>query len=138
LIFPNDIIEFINDDSPSTKNGQVRFFFIGGDVASVGQKDFYEGMTLTQAILVSGGLKKESVKRVVIRRKNAEGMLVSNEFNLKLIKDGKVPDPVLEAGDTIEIGNWKMFGKIRFGVSFEKIQRSSEPGSLLLKANNKP
>ena len=105
LIFPNDIIEFTADDWQASKNGQVRFFFIGGEVASVGQKDFYTGMTLTQAILASGGLKKESAKKVVIRRKNAEGLLVSTEYNLKLIKDGKVPDPVLEAGDTIEIGN---------------------------------
>jgi protein involved in polysaccharide export with SLBB domain len=105
LIFPNDIIEFTNDDSPASNNGQSRFFFIGGEVASVGQKDFFEGLTLTQAILASGGLRKESAKKVVIRRKNTAGLLVSNEFNLRLIKDGKVPDPLLEAGDTIEIGN---------------------------------
>jgi polysaccharide export outer membrane protein len=104
LIFPNDIVEFTTAGSQTAKNGQVRFFFIGGEVMSVGQKDFYEGLTLTQAILASGGLKKESVKKVVIRRKNADGLLVSNEYNLKLIKDGKVPDPTLEAGDTIEIG----------------------------------
>jgi polysaccharide export outer membrane protein len=102
LIFPNDIVEFSAGDS---KNGQLRFYFIGGEVASVGQKDFYDGLTLTQALLASGGLKKESVKKVVIRRKNAEGLLVSSEYNLKFIKDGKIPDPVLEAGDTIEVGS---------------------------------
>lgn len=105
LIFPNDIVEFTTEDTRENKNRQVRFFFIGGDVVSVGQKDFYEGLTLTQAILASGGLKKDSIKKVVIRRKNAEGLLVSTQYNLKLIKDGKVPDPALEAGDTIEIGN---------------------------------
>lgn len=104
LIFPNDIVEF-TDDSQSSKNGQVRFFFIGGEVVSVGQKDFFEGLTLTQAILASGGLRKEGIKKIVIRRKNAEGLLVSTEYNLKLIKDGKAPDPTLEAGDTIEVGN---------------------------------
>jgi protein involved in polysaccharide export with SLBB domain len=105
LIFPNDIIEFTSDESAASKKGRVRFFFIGGEVGSAGQKDFYEGMTLTQAILASGGLKKDGVKKVVVRRKNAEGLLVSTEYNLKLIKDGRVPDPVLEAGDTLEIGN---------------------------------
>lgn len=104
LVFPNDIVEF-TDDSQAAKNGQIRFFFIGGEVVSVGQKDFFEGLTLTQAILASGGLRKESIKKVVIRRKNAEGLLVSTEYNLKLIKDGKIPDPALEAGDTIEVGN---------------------------------
>ncbi len=105
LIFPNDIVEFTTDETQADKNGQLRFFFIGGEIKSVGQKDFFAGLTLTQAILASGGLKKESVKKVVIRRKNAEGLLVSTEYNLKLIKDGKVPDPALEAGDTIEVGN---------------------------------
>lgn len=105
LIFPNDIVEFTTDETQADKSGQFRFFFIGGNVMSVGQKDFFSGLTLTQAILASGGLKKESVKKVVIRRKNAEGLLVSTEYNLKLIKDGKVPDPTLEAGDTIEVGN---------------------------------
>jgi protein involved in polysaccharide export with SLBB domain len=105
LVFPNDIVEFTADDSRDPKNGQVRFFFIGGEVAAVGQKDFYEGLTLTQAILASGGLKKDGVKKVVIRRKNSTGLLTSTEYNLKLIKEGKVPDPALEAGDTIEVGN---------------------------------
>jgi protein involved in polysaccharide export with SLBB domain len=104
LIFPGDIIEFTNDELQASKNGRGRFFFIGGEVVAGGQKDYYEGLTLTQAIMASGGLKKESVKKVIIRRKNAVGLLVSNEYNLKLIKDGKVPDPVLESGDTIEIG----------------------------------
>ena len=105
LIFPNDIVEFASDGASAAKNGRLRFFFIGGEVVAGGQKDFYDGMTLTQAILASGGLRKEGVKKVVIRRKNTEGLLVSNEFNLKQIKDGKIPDPRLEAGDTIEIGN---------------------------------
>ena len=105
LIFPNDIIEFTGDNSRGSKNGQLLFFFIGGAVASAGQKDFYDGMTLTQAILAAGGLRKDGIKKVVIRRKNAAGLLVSTEYNLKLIKGGKAPDPVLEAGDTIEIDN---------------------------------
>lgn len=105
LIFPGDIIEFTTDESQTVKNNQLNFFFIGGNIVSGGQKDFYAGMTLTQAILASGGLKKDSVKKIVIRRKNESGLLVSTEYNLKFIKDGKIPDPVLEAGDTIEIGN---------------------------------
>ena len=48
LIFPNDIVEF-TDDSTSSKNGQARFFFIGVEVVSVGQKDYFDGLTLTQA-----------------------------------------------------------------------------------------
>jgi len=105
LIFPSDIVEFTTSDAQTATNNQSKFYYVGGEIASAGQKDFYEGLTLTQAILASGGLKKESAKKIVIRRKNSEGLLVSTEYNLKLIKDGKVPDPVLQGGDTIEIGN---------------------------------
>ena len=105
LIFPNDIVEFTTDDAKFVKNIEAQYFYIGGEVASAGQKDFHDGLTLTQAILASGGLKKESVKKVVVRRKNSDGLLISNEFNLRFIKDGKIPDPDIQAGDTIEIGN---------------------------------
>lgn len=105
LIFPNDIVEFTTTDTQAVKNNQANFYYIGGEINSAGQKDFHEGLTLTQSILASGGLRKESVKKVVIRRKSSDGLLVSTEYNLKLIKDGKIPDPVLEAGDTVEIGN---------------------------------
>jgi polysaccharide export outer membrane protein len=104
LIFPGDILEFTNS-AAQAGNGEPNFYFIGGEILSAGQKEFYAGLTLTQAILASGGLKKEGIKKVVIRRKNGEGLLVSTEFNLKQIKDGKVPDPALQPGDTIEIGN---------------------------------
>lgn len=105
LIFPNDIVEFTFADPVAAKNEQARFYFIGGGVWSVGQKNFYEGLTLTQAILASGGLKKVYINKIVIRRRNAQGLLVSTKYNLKLIKNGKIPDPVLAAGDMIEVGN---------------------------------
>jgi protein involved in polysaccharide export with SLBB domain len=104
LVFPGDIVEFTNG-SAQAANNEPNFYFIGGEIVSAGQKDYHEGLTLTQAILASGGLKRDGVKKVVIRRKNADGLLVSTDYNLKLIKDGKFPDPALQAGDTIEIGN---------------------------------
>ncbi len=82
-----------------------QFYYIGGNINSAGQKDFYQGITLTQAILASGGLKKPTVKKVIIRRKNQEGLLSPLEFDLNAIKNGNQVDPVLQAGDTIEIGN---------------------------------
>ncbi|CAN5446526.1 hypothetical protein BH10ACI1_BH10ACI1_35720 [soil metagenome] len=106
LIFPGDIIEFtVGNNNPVEVNGGQQFFYIGGNVISAGQKNFTKGITLTQAILASGGLRKPSVKKVIVRRKNEQGLLVSTEYNLKEIKDGKSPDPILEPGDTIEIEN---------------------------------
>lgn len=104
LVFPGDIIEFTNYVEPKTVAQTPQFYYIGG-VRSDGQKDFYKGITLTQAILASGGLVKTKVKTVIIRRKNSEGLLESTEYNLNEIKDGKIPDPTLEAGDTIEVEN---------------------------------
>lgn len=105
LIFPGDIVEFKFREDQGIAIRQPQFFYIGGNVMSVGQKDFYKGLTLTQAVLVSGGLRKPSVKKVIIRRKNTEGLLVATEVNFRAVNDGKEPDPILEAGDTIEVGN---------------------------------
>ena len=105
LIFPGDIVEFkYRDDNENTAR-QPQFYYIGGNVVSGGQKDFHRGLTLTQAILASGGLRKSNVKKIIIRRKNAQGLLVATEVNIKSINDGKEPDPMLEVGDTIEVGN---------------------------------
>lgn len=105
LIYPGDIVEFRINDETANLSRASQFYFIGGEINSGGRKDYIKGITLTQAILESGGLKKSNVKKVVIRRKNEAGMLVPTEYDLKAIKDGKAVDPVLEAGDTIEIGN---------------------------------
>lgn len=111
LIFPGDIIEFDSTENEGAPAGQRQFFYIGGDVKNVGQMDFHKGITLTQAILVAGGLKKSGFlkfsgsKIVTIRRKNAEGLLISTDYDLKGIKDGKIADPLLEAGDTLEVDN---------------------------------
>ena len=107
LIFPGDIIEFTAGDGKTaeTNSNLTQFYYIGGNISAAGQKNFTNGITLTQAILASGGLRKASAKKVIVRRKNEQGLLVSTEYNLKDIKDGKSPDPILQAGDTIEIEN---------------------------------
>ncbi|MGI9036578.1 MAG: polysaccharide biosynthesis/export family protein [Pyrinomonadaceae bacterium] len=104
LIFSGDIVEFTASENANL-NGEKQFYYIGGEINSGGQRDFYKGITLTQAILASGGLKKQSARKVVIRRKNEAGMLTPTNYDLKAVKDGKAADPTLEAGDTIEIGN---------------------------------
>lgn len=99
LIFPGDIVEFTADQKSA---GSGQFYFIGGEIASGGQKDFHPGLTLSQAVMASGGAVRP-IKKVIVRRKNESGFLVPTEYSLKNIKDGKSPDPVLQAGDTIEV-----------------------------------
>jgi protein involved in polysaccharide export with SLBB domain len=103
LIYPNDIIEFVG----KTENTITvpKFYFVTGGVNSPGQRDFHDGLTLTQAIYAAGGLKRERSIRVVIRRKNEQGLLTSIEFDIKTIKDGKTIDPAIQIGDLIEVYN---------------------------------
>lgn len=81
-----------------------QFFYIGGQISSPGRKDFHIGMTLTQAILASGGTNRYSGRRIRVSRQSADGRLVSTEFNLRDIEQGRTPDPQIQPGDRIEIG----------------------------------
>lgn len=102
LVYAGDIVR-VTAEEPKSAAGQ--FYFIGGGISTGGQKEFHAGITLTQAIIASGGLKKSSTRKVTIRRRNAEGLLEAKEYDLKAIKDGKIADPQLNAGDTVEIDN---------------------------------
>jgi protein involved in polysaccharide export with SLBB domain len=105
LVYSGDIIRVLNQQTTVTQTTQAQFYFVAGNVVNAGQKDFHEGITLTQAIFAAGGLKKDKVKKIVIRRKNEQGMMIPTAFDLKAIKDGKFADPVLQAGDTVEVEN---------------------------------
>ena len=101
-----------------------QFYYIGGKVGSPGQKEFHEGITLTQAIMSAGGElhKTRSATRswmlnarsgdaaappaggdVQVARGGPEGLLKTATYNLKEIMSGKAPDPLIEAGDRIEV-----------------------------------
>lgn len=108
LVFPGDIVEFVAGESTKTSEKAAetaQFYYIGGEIVAGGQKDFHQGLTLTRAIFASGGLKNPKTKKVIIRRRNENGMLTPMEVNLKAVNDGKAIDPAIFIGDTIEIGN---------------------------------
>jgi len=97
LVMPGDIIKLSGGPIAAKK-----FFYVGGEVSAPGEKTFREGMTLTQALLSAGGAS-QSGKTIRVARRNASGFLSTNEYNLRSIEDGKTPDPMLEAGDRIEV-----------------------------------
>lgn len=103
LVYPNDVIRLVGAPPPVPL-----FFYVGGQIASPGQKDFHPGMTLTQALYASGGVTRSAGSKAKVMRQGADGRLVTTEYNLKKIEQGKDPDPLLEAGDRIEItrGGW--------------------------------
>jgi protein involved in polysaccharide export with SLBB domain len=99
LVQPGDVIT-ITAPPPAPP----QFFYIGGQVSSPGQKDFHTGLTLTQAVLASGGTTRFAGSKVKVSRQGTDGRLVTTEYNLKQIETGKIPDPVLQAGDRLEVG----------------------------------
>ncbi|HEV7645338.1 MAG TPA: polysaccharide biosynthesis/export family protein [Pyrinomonadaceae bacterium] len=102
LIYPGDMIKITS--AAAIASSGTQFYYING-VQNPGEKSFRSGITLTQAILACGGMVKQSASKITISRQNGQGMLSSASHNLKDIKDGKAPDPVLQPGDRIEAKN---------------------------------
>ncbi|MGH9873085.1 MAG: polysaccharide biosynthesis/export family protein [Pyrinomonadaceae bacterium] len=98
LVVPGDAIK-VTGGPPAP----AQFFFIGGEIRSPGQKPFHAGLTLTQAILASGGTKTTADLKVRVSRQGNDGKLASEEFNLRKIQTGKTPDPILQSGDRLEV-----------------------------------
>ena len=80
-----------------------QFYYIGGKISYPGQKVFQTGLTLLQAILAAGGPARQGDNIVELSRENGAGLLGTTKFSLKDIKAGKIPDPKLQPGDSIEI-----------------------------------
>jgi polysaccharide biosynthesis/export protein len=100
LVVPGDSIKV--SGMPA---GPTEFFFIGGEINAPGQKPYHAGLTLTQAVLASGGTKTNAGSKVRVSRQGADGRLIAEEYNLRKIQSGKTPDPVLQKDDRIEVSS---------------------------------
>lgn len=80
-----------------------QFYFVGGAINDPGQKGFHSGLTLTQAVLAAGGTTRFAGSEVKVSRTGADGRLVITKYNLKKIEEGKIPDPLLQPGDRVEV-----------------------------------
>jgi protein involved in polysaccharide export with SLBB domain len=98
LVVPGDAIK-VTGLPPAP----AQFFFVGGEIKSPGQKPFHAGLTLTQAILASGGTKTSAELKVRVSRQGTDGKLASEEFDLRKIQTGKTADPILQSGDRLEV-----------------------------------
>jgi protein involved in polysaccharide export with SLBB domain len=97
LVLPGDVIKVLG------AGAVTEFFFVAGEVKLPGQKAYHSGLTLTQAILAAGGATNAAAERVRVSRQGTDGRLVTEEFNLRKILDGKIPDPLLRKDDRIEL-----------------------------------
>ena len=98
LVVPGDVIR-VSGPPP----GPTEFYFVSGEINSPGQKAFHAGLTLTQAIIACGGTNSKAGSRIKISRQGADGRLNTEEYNLRKIQTGKMPDPILQTGDRIEV-----------------------------------
>jgi protein involved in polysaccharide export with SLBB domain len=98
LVVSGDVIKVLGGAPAPTE-----FFFVGEGLNTPGQKPYHAGLTLTQAILASGGIRMSAGFRIRISRQRADGRLVNEDFDLRKIQSGKTPDPDLQKGDRIEI-----------------------------------
>jgi protein involved in polysaccharide export with SLBB domain len=96
-VLPGDVIKVLGSAVP------MEFFFVAGEVKLPGQKPYHSGLTLTQAILAAGGSTNSAGERVRVSRQGTDGRLVTEEFNLRKIQDGKLSDPLLQKDDRIEV-----------------------------------
>jgi protein involved in polysaccharide export with SLBB domain len=98
LVFAGDVIKI-----SGSGNTAARFVYVGGEVVSRGEKELRDGMTLSQALIAAGGAIPGGQTRVKVARRDGNGFLKATEYSLQLIEAGKSPDPLLEAGDRIEV-----------------------------------
>ena len=103
MIMPGDVIKISGNSATATK-----FVYVGGEVPRIGEREFREGMTLTQVLMAAGGVSRVNQVSAKIARRNAGGFLATSEYNIRAIEEGKAPDPLLQAGDRIEVrrGVW--------------------------------
>ncbi|MDQ2921263.1 MAG: polysaccharide biosynthesis/export family protein [Acidobacteriota bacterium] len=98
LVVAGDVIKVLGAAPPPSE-----FFFVGEGLNSPGQKPYHDGLTLTQAILASGGVRVSAGSKVRISRQRADGRLANEDYDLRKIQSGKIPDPILQKGDRIEV-----------------------------------
>ena len=98
LVFSGDVIK-VSGNAASGRG----FVYIGGDVTSAGEKEFHDGLSLTQALISAGGVPRSGKITVKVARRNAEGFLKTTEYNIRPIQEGKAQDPLLQVGDRIEV-----------------------------------
>jgi protein involved in polysaccharide export with SLBB domain len=98
IVVDGDLIK-VSGQSAAT----AEYFFAGGEVNAPGQKAFHNGITLTQAVIASGGTGRNAGATVRVSRQGADGRLSTVEYNLRNIQAGKVPDPQIQKNDRIEV-----------------------------------
>lgn len=117
-----DRIKFMGFNLNDVQQGKVNPILQPGDIVSVliAEKAYVVGnvlkptevilnepKSLTQALAIAGGIDKTAATdKVIIQRHDAvSGIKKELSFNLKEIRDQKIPDPQLQANDIVQVSN---------------------------------
>jgi tetratricopeptide (TPR) repeat protein/protein involved in polysaccharide export with SLBB domain len=96
LVRPGDVI--------TVTTMPEQYVYVSGAVRQPGQKRFYTGLTLTQAVLAAGGaLSAQSSALVAVTRQGEDGRLGTTRYSLADIGAGRTPDPRMRPGDRVEV-----------------------------------
>lgn len=96
MMQPGDILSVLKSEEA----------YVVGNVFKPAKVPLNEPVTLTQAISIAGGRDATSNDKVTIERQAiGNSPKIDLVFSLKDIKNKKVPDPFLQANDTVNVGN---------------------------------
>jgi protein involved in polysaccharide export with SLBB domain len=103
------LLEGQKDSNPEIRHGDLvtvrraDIIYVLGGVPNPGQIASRETTTLSRVIAASGGLLKSADGSRVGLIRREEGVLKTTEHDLRKIEKKVAPDPVLKAGDVVEI-----------------------------------
>ncbi len=116
LVYPGDQV--------TVEAAPAQFITIEGIVTQPGQKHFHPGLTLTQALLMAGGVQalplnaktfkhavladgplgtRRTMYKVILTRTNGGQPTTRSVYKLQDIEAGKTPDPLLQPGDKLTV-----------------------------------
>lgn len=95
-------LALLQDDRIVVQEGTYNRFTVDGTVASPGVFPLQPGMTFMQAVAMAGGITDLADKEQAnLFRRDQSGGFRRYAVNLQAIREGRVPDPLLERDDRI-------------------------------------
>jgi polysaccharide export outer membrane protein len=101
---PQDATRLRAGDVIVVKPREISQVYISGEVVSGRAVNYIEGMTLSQAILMAGGLNRFGSKSKITLKRVTDGKETITHVNLGDIEKGKAKDIPLQPNDTIVVG----------------------------------
>jgi polysaccharide biosynthesis/export protein len=99
-----DRTSVVSGDVIFVRNKPVEQVFVSGDVTAGKSLTYVEGMTVSQAIIMAGGLTRFGSKSKISIRRTENGKTVILRINLSDIEKGKSKDVRLTPNDHVFVG----------------------------------